>query len=95
MAARQGYSQDSLANSYFYFAQELLFESPPKLPLGLNWHICPECGAMLGAENDAARWTSKPHKDVIGHGKCTGTFRRMTLDDLKPKSAPVTALVGQ
>lgn len=94
-AARQGYNPDSLANAYFYFAQELLFESPPELTLGLNWHICPDCGAMVGAGAEAAHWTSKPHKEVIGYGNCTGTFRQLTLDDLQPKSTVASALVGQ
>ncbi len=74
--------EGDLYRSFFRYADDLLFDqSTGYTMIGGLWHVCPECGTMIGDNPRGESSNGKPCH--MGKKDCKGIMRPLTWDDLK------------
>lgn len=82
---REAYGGESVYRSFFRYALDLLFESPPSYRIGFGWAVCPVCGRMFGETPDGRSSVGARCADLYP-ADCPGVLRKLEWADLE-KSA--------
>jgi hypothetical protein len=76
--------EEDIYRSFFRYADDLLFDqSTEYTTIGSRWHVCPECGMMIGENPNGEKLLGRRCGDVSPNEKCNGILRALTWDDLK------------
>ena len=76
--------EEDIYRAFFRYADQLLFDTSTGYEfLSKEWHVCTECGTMLGENPRGKKLLGARCSDVFGLKKCNGTYRLLTWDDLK------------
>jgi hypothetical protein len=71
--------REPMFSGFYRYARDLLFDIS-EYEIGYNWAVCDKCGVMLGnRRNDLIGTPCR-----LGQNDCSGTFRKLEWDDLKP-----------
>jgi hypothetical protein len=79
--AEGGYCNEDFYRSFYRYADELLFETPPRSTL--RWSVCSTCNEVFGyREGEESSLTGEVHRKRITWSECDGVFRAYRWDDL-------------
>lgn len=78
------YDQDDIYNSFFRYANDLLFDSS-RFHIATGWIVCPKCGLMFGSRmKDSGRNNLEGKAcSESGLSQCDGILRPITWEDFK------------
>jgi hypothetical protein len=79
--AEGGYCNEDFYRSFYRYADELLFETPPRSTL--RWSVCTACNNVFGyREGEEKSLTGEVHRKRITWSECEGVFRAYRWKDL-------------
>jgi len=76
--------EEDIYRSFFRYADDLLFDGLGGFTMiSSRWHVCPECGLMIGENPRGRKLLNERCGDVSPNEKCNGIMRLLSWDDLK------------